>query len=206
MNKTIASRQLSVGKRLQRRRRELGLSIEKLARNSQVNKNTILRVEKGANAQTNTIEKICAALETSYFDLLDARLDPERDFEVRRIERDEEGKPVRRYQEALRAQRDTIDLSGVVLGDLQHRWGALNATVLEIHARDGQQGAHRGEELLFCLTGAIGVRLGDNIDRVLKKGDAMFFDGEFLHAYYNADSDKEVSVGLSVWVDADADG
>ena len=89
---------------------------------------------------------------------------------------------------------------GMTVGDLNYRLpgGRLSAKVLELRDR-GEVHTHPGEELLFCLTGTVGIEVSQ-VGAVLKKGDAIFFWGTEPHAYFNADDDKDVSVALSVVV------
>ena len=189
---------LTLGKRAQRIRIEKGISIEALARTASVNKNTVVRFEKGIPTRMETIYKICNVLEVSPLQLVEGKLVRGRDYDIQKhtiLPSKNTVKPV------TRANRVHTDLcEGMRVGDLNYRLpgGQLSARVMEIHGRViAKKKTHPGEELLFCLTGKIGVEISD-VKTTLKKGDAIFFWGTEPHCYFNADENKPMSVALSV--------
>ncbi len=181
---------LMLGKRAQRVRTEKSLSIEALAQKAGLNKNTIVRFEKGLSTRMDTIYKICSVLGVSPFQLLDGKLVNGRDYAIQKHV--ESGK-VRRHQRIA----DDSD-AGMITGDLNYKLpgGKMAAKVIEVRTGSRRR-SHAGEELLFCLTGTIGVEISD-VKATLKKGDALFFWGTEPHLYYNADEEKAVSVALSI--------
>ncbi len=188
---------MMLGKRAQRIRTEKKISIETLARQANVNKNTVVRFEKGIPTRIDTIYKICSVLGVSPLKLIEGGLIQGRDYDIKTHQVDENGRRIPgRILRKDRIQSD--DFSGMVVGDLNYHLpgGHLVAKVLEVTQR-GELHTHSGEEFLFCLTGTVGVQISD-IEAVLNKGDAIFFWGTEPHLYYNADSRKKTSVALTV--------
>lgn len=186
---------LTLGKRAQRIRIEKKATIEALSKEAGVNKNTVVRFEKGLPTRMDTIYKICGVLGVSPLQLMEGKLVRGRDYD---IQKHENGRRIRQVPRTQRVQTGTAH--GMIVGDLNYRLpeGQLGAQVLEIVTRDkGQKKTHSGEELLFCLTGKVGVEISD-VTTVLNKGDAIFFWGSEPHVYFNADEKKDVSVALSV--------
>ena len=185
---------LTLGKRAQRIRNETGMSIESLAKEASVNKNTVVRFEKGISTRMETIYKICNILGVSPFELIEGKLVKERDYAIKKhVTSQSTAKHVTRSE---RVPKDHVH--GMKIGDLEYQLpgGQMTAKVLEI-SECGQVQSHPGEELLFCLTGKVGIKLSE-VEAVLNKGDAIFFWGTEPHCYFNADSEKTVSVALSV--------
>jgi hypothetical protein len=121
-----------------------------------------------------------------------------RDYDIRKHETTGQKSGSRRIPRTDRVQKDICH--GMTIGDLNYRLpeGQLSARVMEISSREvKEKTTHPGEELLFCLTGTVGILICD-VTAVLKKGDAIFFWGAEPHCYFNADDKKEVSVALSV--------
>jgi transcriptional regulator with XRE-family HTH domain len=186
-----------LGKRAQRIRMEKKISIESLAKKAKVNKNTIVRFEKGIHTRMDTIYKICNVLGISPLKLIEGKLVKGKDYDIKKHKIVKTAGSV--SKQVLRKERiETNETEGMKIGDLNYRLpgGSLIAKVLELSSR-GNRKTHSGEEFLFCLTGTIGVEIS-NIKAILKKGDAIFFWGTEPHLYYNADEEKRVSVALSV--------
>jgi transcriptional regulator with XRE-family HTH domain len=186
---------LMLGKRAQRVRTEKTLSIEALAAAAGVNKNTVVRFEKGLSTRMDTVYRICGVLGVSPLHLVEGGLVQGKDYDIKKHAAAEKSRQVHRKD---RVRREIMH--GMTVGDLNYRLpgGRLSAKVLEITGR-GEMHTHAGEELLFCLTGSVGFEISD-VKGVLKKGDAVFFWGTEPHAYSNADAGKDVSVALSVIV------
>jgi transcriptional regulator with XRE-family HTH domain len=194
-----------LGKRAQRIRIEKGYSIEALARDADVNKNTVVRFEKGISTRMETVYKICGVLGISPLQLVEGRLVQGRDYDIKKHETaSPAGTRPRQVPRKERVRSETNH--GMTVGDLNYRLpgGRLTAKVLELRER-GELHTHPGEELLFCLTGTVGIEVS-RVAAVLKKGDAIFFWGTEPHAYYNADEKKDVSVALSVVVGDEKSG
>jgi transcriptional regulator with XRE-family HTH domain len=186
-----------LGKRAQRTRIEKKLSIENLARGAGVNKNTVVRFEKGIPTRMETVYKICGVLGVSPLQLIEGKLVQGRDYDIKKHQTPAET-PSKHVPRKERVRTEIYH--GMTVGDLNYRLpgGRLTAKVLEIRDK-GELHAHPGEELLFCLTGTVGIEIS-HISAVLKKGDAIFFWGSEPHAYSNLDPGKDVAVALSVVV------
>lgn len=188
----------TLGKRAQRARQEKQLSIEALAKLANVNKNTVVRFEKGLSTRMETIYKICTVLEISPLQLMEGKLVDGRDYAIQKHITEAAVVP-QKSKHIRRTERLPIEIyHGIQVGDLNYRLpdGLMKAKVLEIK-ETGELHTHSGEEFLFCLTGTIGVRISD-VEAILNKGDAIFFWGTESHLYFNADEEKTCSVGLSV--------
>ncbi len=186
---------LMLGKRAQRVRMEKSMSIEALAAAAGVNKNTVVRFEKGLSTRMDTVYRICGVLGVSPLHLVEGGLVQGKDYDIKKHAAQEKSRQVHRKD---RVRREVMH--GMTVGDLNYRLpgGRLSAKVLEITGR-GATHSHPGEELLFCLTGSVGFEISE-VKGVLKKGDAVFFWGTEPHAYFNADDGKDLSVALSVIV------
>jgi transcriptional regulator with XRE-family HTH domain len=186
-----------LGKRAQRIRMEKKISIESLAKRAKVNKNTIVRFEKGIHTRMDTIYKICTVLGISPLRLIEGKLVKGKDYDIKKHKIVKTAGSISK-QVPRKERIESNETEGMKIGDLNYRLpgGSLIAKVLELRSR-GKCKTHSGEEFLFCLTGTIGVEIS-NIKAILKKGDAIFFWGTEPHLYYNADEEKRVSVALSV--------
>ncbi|MFH1069484.1 MAG: XRE family transcriptional regulator [Candidatus Glassbacteria bacterium] len=172
------------------------LSIEQLAKIAQVDKNTIVRIEKGeGRPNLKTLVNICSALDVSVDELIDMKTKEDKDFYV-----------YRRKKPRVHSRSDTKE-PGLRVGDLMAKlpFGHMNAVIIEVDG-EGRTRSHPGEEILFCLKGRVGIRIGST-DVELEEGDSVMFFGREPHQYYNADKgkDPEAGVGLSVWLDEDID-
>ncbi|MBN1780851.1 helix-turn-helix transcriptional regulator [bacterium] len=189
---------LTLGKRAQRIRLEKNFSIESLAKTAGVNKNTVVRFEKGIPTRMDTIYKICSVLGVSPLQLMEGKLIRGRDYDIQTHR--QEPAPAKISGHVARQDRIQTDMHGTIIGDLNYRLpeGTLRAKVLEVRTLDkSDKRTHPGEELIFCLTGTVGIEISD-VTAILKKGDAIFFWGTEPHCYFNADKIKSVSVALSV--------
>ncbi len=183
-------RTLMLGGKIKRLRDEKNISLDELANNANVDKNTISRIEKGLGSPSlDTIVNISHALKVSPEKLLGyGELREKKDYVVFR-----------------REERKNIPRKGFMEGEMLEKLerGNLNASIIIIPP--GQWGeivSHPGEELLFCLSGKLGVKIrGTGI--VLEKGEAVLFYGTDQHCYYNAlkNDDKDNTIALSVWID-----
>src|SRR5262245_15347451 len=73
-----------LGRRIQEVRLEKDKTIEALAADAKVNKNTIVRLEKGGGTQITVINKVCAALGVSPQKLIARKLEAGKDYSVRK--------------------------------------------------------------------------------------------------------------------------
>lgn len=186
---------MMIGKRIKRLRESQELSIEDLAKRAEVNKNTIVRLEKGEKkVSLDTIIKVCEELNTSITKLFEGKPVEDIDYKM------SEGPVTREIKYGLRKDRIIIEDGAVVIDDINiHlKGGSLHAGILEILG-EGKKKSHRGEELLFCLTGKVEVDInGEKI--TLNKGDCVVFWGTEPHSYSYLASKKGKAICLSVLV------
>ncbi|MCK5147027.1 helix-turn-helix transcriptional regulator [bacterium] len=192
---------LKMAKNAQKTRQQKGMSIEKLARLSGVNKNTIVRFEKGMSSRLDTVFKICQALATTPFDLSNEKLVKGKDYDIKKRHRDKDGKPIWQHVKPTTASQIHKEDPNVLIGDTNFTLpgGQINAVILEIIGTSRLR-SHVGEEMIFCLAGKVGFKLGDE-ETILESGDSAFFYGSEIHNYWNADDSREVSIALSIWID-----
>jgi len=181
--------------RVRRLRLNKKMSIEQLAKNASVDKNTVVRIEKGeGRPNLKTLVNICNAIGVSVNALLDMNSIEKEDFYIHR-----HGEGVNRNH--IKKE------PGLKVGDLMAKlpYGQMNVVVLELSG-EGKMRSHPGEEFLFCLKGQAGVKIG-NTPVVLAKGDSVMFFGREPHLYFNGDKsdDPEIAVALSVWLDQEVD-
>ena len=180
--KTSSFNPLMLGTRIKKIRIQQGLSIEKLAEKSDVNKNTVVRLEKGRPTQPRTIYNVCDILGVSPLELMDNKLQEGQDYQFGDFI-EEAVNPDLALNHIYRFYR----LPG----------GEINATILEIEVESEWQ-SHPGEKLLYALTGDVGIRLGQSedpqklVDIKLREGKAACFWAAEPHQYYNPNKDKEV--------------
>lgn len=179
--------------RVRRFRLQKKMSIEQLAKAAGVDKNTVVRIEKGeGRPNLSTLMRICGILEVSVDTLMDLESVENQDYYLYR-----------------RGESSGVDESepGLRVGDLKAKLpcGKMNAVVLEITG-EGRMRSHPGEEITFCLKGKVGVMIGST-PVVLERGDSVLFFGREPHKYYNADKagNAPMALALCVWMDEAVD-
>jgi DNA-binding Xre family transcriptional regulator len=190
------------------------MSIEELAGILGTHKNTLHKFENGKAIMSDTLFRICTYLDIPFIRLSKEQLIEEIDYKLTRFYRSTlhsaEPEPIYHYQGrdkriTLREENGmkTLDLHDHSESGHQLKEGKMNAIVLEISGTTSTR-EHEGEELLFCLTGIIGVRI-KNQEILLHKGDCLNFWGKDPHCYFNAAEGKVKSVALSVLCSNDMD-
>ncbi|HXG24649.1 MAG TPA: XRE family transcriptional regulator [Chthonomonadales bacterium] len=209
---------VTLGGRLQRIRFRRGLSVRELAELAGVNKNTILRLEKGLTPSYGTLTRVCEALGIHVAQL--TQPEPEEEGTIALHDRQQEvwwphsasrdrlspppGTTVV-YQGADRRQLFASD-EKVLLSVLACRLpgGRINAAVLTLFS-ESEPVAHPGEELVFCLRGVARLTVAGR-SYTLHEGDAATFWCSERHSYAPADEIEDPDdlpvVILSVWIDA----
>lgn len=203
----------TLGARIQRYRLRQNLSVRDLAERSGVNKNTILRLEKGFTPSYATLTRVCEALGIHVAQL--TRPEPEedsvalhsRDQEVRLLNhREVDGLRVA-AQEAQAGRLPFAADEQVLLSILNCRLpgGRLNAAVLELFA-ESEAVTHPGEEIVFCLKGTAKLTVAGRA-YTLREGDAASFWCSERHSYAPTEEAEEGEDGLpvrvlSIWIDA----
>jgi len=209
---------VTLGGRIQRIRFRRGLSVRELAELAGVNKNTILRLEKGLTPSYSTLTRVCEALGIHVAQLTCP--EPEEEETIALHKRQQEiwwphsasedrlspptGTKVV-YQGADRRQLFASD-EKVLLSVLACRLpgGRIHAAVLTLFA-ESEPVAHPGEEMVCCLRGIARLTVAGR-SYILHEGDAATFWCSERHSYAPADEIEDPDdlpvVILSVWIDA----
>lgn len=184
-----------LGSRMARVRQRMGLSIRELAAAANVNKNSIVRLEKGGAPQAMTVVKLCAAMNIH----IDRLANPwEEKGETVAIHRHEDdrwydmvdfgGGPV--------ADRPLNDVERVELSEngllapmlmLKSRLqaGQLIPNVIELYGESVSR-SHLGEEMVFVLKGTAKLKVGPQVFELQEGESATFWSSE-EHSYAPAD-------------------
>ena len=214
---------VTLGARIQRVRLRKEMSVRDLAEAAGVNKNTVLRLEKGLTPSYATLARVCHALGVHVAQLTQPEPDEEntialhdREQAVRRVYlpggagkgSDPAGGDgaVVLFQDAHGMPSFAAD-EKVLLSILACRLpgGRLNAAVLELFG-ESEPVTHPGEELVFCLKGTARLTVAGRGYR-LREGDAATFWCSERHSYGpmpEEDDETEDSLPvriLSVWID-----
>lgn len=183
---TMDFRSEMLAARVRRMRLQKRLSIEQLARAADVDKNTVVRLEKGeGRPNLKTLMSICDALGVTADRLMDMKTVENEDYFVNR----------------RGAHSHDITETGLKVADLKAKlpFGMMNAVTLEISG-EGIMRSHPGEEFFLCLKGRIELKIGSTAIE-LAKGDSVMFFGREPHMYSNADKENGPALALSVWID-----
>jgi transcriptional regulator with XRE-family HTH domain len=213
---------VTLGARIQRVRLRKELSVRDLAEAAGVNKNTVLRLEKGLTPSYATLARVCEALGVHVAQLTQPEPDEEntialhdREQAVRRVylsghaakgaESAADGAVVL-FQDGAGMPSFAAD-EKVLLSILACRLpgGRLNGAVLELYG-ESEPVTHPGEEMVFCLKGTARLTVAGRSYR-LREGDAATFWCSERHSYGPMPDDEDETDDslpvrvLSVWID-----
>jgi transcriptional regulator with XRE-family HTH domain len=191
-----------IGEKVKLYRQAKGWSRQKLANESGIKSiETIVRVERGENANLRTVQMISKALGAT--SLIDGSIKEGQDYRYITVMKTliEEGE-----------ETDDILQKGFsrVKGFARLLGGSLNLVVQEIKSASMWR-SHKGEEILYALSSTVGLRIGakendeNPVDLILEEGQAVCFWGTNPHQYYNAGRESEPAIALSIWVDPEFD-
>ncbi len=201
---------VTLGSRLQRTRVNAGLSIRELADRAGVNKDTIVKLERGHTPSYRTLCRVCDGLGVTVVQLLKPELDVESPSAVSVHSRRRDGKQrglIQGSETRVRAvgQREVLaNDDSVKLSWLACRLvgGQLNSWLLELEG-ETETTTHAGEEFLFCLQGACQL-IVSGVTYELEEGDAATFWCSEPHSYAPSErcraEGKLPVVVLSVWI------
>ena len=218
---------VTLGARIQRVRLRKELSVRDLAEAAGVNKNTVLRLEKGLTPSYATLARVCHALGIHVAQLTQPEPDEantialhDREQAVRRIylpggagKGTGKGSDPAGGDGAVVLFQDGAGMPSfaadekVLLSVLACRLpgGRLNAAVLELFG-ESEPVTHPGEELVFCLKGTARLTVAGRGYR-LREGDAATFWCSERHSYGPMSEDDDETDDslpvriLSVWID-----
>ena len=207
----------TLGARIQRLRLRQDLTVRDLADLAAVDKNTILRVERGFPTSRATLVLIAAALRLDIARLL-VPIDGEEAVRVHKHGKDHwrrhglmnAGGAVREGEGVIESERErrsaALDGESVFFNllDCQLDNGQMVSSILEIYG-DSQTRTHPGEEFVYCLKGKANITVGGR-EILLETGEAASFWSSEPHIYSAsceniANDDLPVRV-LSVRLDA----
>lgn len=204
---------VTLGSRLQRTRVNAGLSIRELADHAGVNKDTIVKLERGHTPSYRTLCRVCDGLGVTVVQLLKPELDDDSasvvSIHTRKSEKGQRSSRKQATETRVRAagQRELLATDNAVkLSWLACRLvgGQLNSWLLELTG-ETETTTHPGEEFLFCLKGTCRLTVSGKTYE-LHEGDAATFWCAEPHSY--APSDQCLTTGqlpvlvLSVWISA----
>ncbi len=174
-----------MGKRLALLRQRKGLSIRDVAARAGIDKNTVLRAERGSAVRMDTFRRICVALETTPGRQMLDLAEPHERFRVSRVSErrwetdpdlmcvldpgaqiEELSVPSRRWELGWGGHSG---FNGFL--DCELFGGTVVSSVIELFASCTLR-SFNGEELIYCLRGSLILHVGD--DQVtLNAGDAV---------------------------------
>jgi len=206
----------SVGLRLRDIRIARGSSIREVAKAAGIDKNTVVRIEKGVPASLKVLNRLCVALST-VLPQVTAPVHPHSDVSVFRASTDEwrivvntaaSRSGLADYAQVSDPQeRQRLGDLGFVTGFMQsHKCsitgGTLQAAVMEVHSPFRRPAKHPGEEFLICLVGQVRVRVGDE-EHILREGDSVTFRSDLDHNFepFERDPSAPVAKILMVWIE-----
>ncbi|MGV3618893.1 MAG: XRE family transcriptional regulator [Fimbriimonas sp.] len=184
-----------VGARLARARRRLGLSIRELAAAANVNKNSILRLEKGGAPHPMTVLKLCAAMnlhlaalakpsgeedelvtihrhgDDRWYDMTDFGAGPVAD------------RPLTPEERQAQAERGLVAPMLILTNRLER--GQLLPNVLELYGPSAPR-SHKGEEMVYVLEGRVRIVVGAESFELDAGESATFWSSE-VHQYLPAE-------------------
>lgn len=184
-----------LGNKIHNRRKELGLSLRGLARQTGLTASFLSQFECGhSSASIGSIQKICEVLNLSLFTLLSEQND---------AAPTQEGKSaIRSYSPVVRAsQRAKINFPNIpVVFELLTSSPSWKIEAFYNHLEGGKNNVVRRlrtptEELLFMLSGELVVELDDGI-YTLHEQDALYFEGSRLIKLANPS--KQEAAWLSI--------
>jgi transcriptional regulator with XRE-family HTH domain len=206
----------SVGQRLGELRHARQMSIRELARTAGVDKNTVLRIERGEPVSSKVLNSVCAALntvlpqltapvnETSNVSHFQASLDNW--CIVFNTQKSKSGLPDY-TQVADPQERRRLGGLGFVYGFMQNHEcsitnGTLQAAVIEVYGAYRIPASHAGEEFLMCLSGKVDVQVGE-VHYLLAQGDSVTFRSDLPHNYEQVETDEAGAAPkiLMVWIE-----
>ena len=196
-----------VGARLSRARKRQGLSIRDLADRAHVNKNSVVRLEKGGTPQAMTVVKICEALGLHVATI--AHPSPD-EGEILSVHRGEDDRwydlmdfgagPVADRSLTL-AERKQLNLPAPILMMRNHlEKGQILTRVIELYDATPAR-SHLGEEMVYVLEGRVSLSVGSE-SVTLEQGESATFWSSEQHIYAPAEGSALPARVLSVTVHA----
>lgn len=181
---TDARDELDIGDKLKRARTAKGLSQRQLSKMVGISHTAVAKIENGAQSPTLSIlQRIARALGLTVDQFIGAgRSSPKQTFF--------------RHEELTVIMRGPVTLKQVGT-DLEKHSLQMMYDVYEPGADSGKTMlSHFGEEAGVIISGTLEVTVGEDT-KVLKAGDAYFFDSSKPHRYRNVGTEKCVVVSAA---------
>jgi transcriptional regulator with XRE-family HTH domain len=169
--RAVGQRQLPLGGRLRRLRKERGLTLDQVAALSGLSTSFLSALERGSSGSTvATLRRLLSAYGTT----IDALMRTGHSG-------------VGRITHAGRRQRITERFNGVIVEQLTRGAVQMEAQLFAVEPGGGSQGAysHEGEELIYVLEGRLELRLGSSERYRLKPGDCAYYPSTLDHEWWN---------------------
>ena len=162
------SRTATVGHNLRQVRMAKGLTLDRLARLSELTRGYISLVERGLKVPSiAALLRLAKALDVSVAYLFDPNSTPAPHYTLFR----------KQEQGATQTRDGTFGLSALAAGRTRKM---MEPFLLTPPLKSAPRASHGGEEMLFVVSGRIAIRL-DGEDIVMEKGDCLYFAGETPH-------------------------
>lgn len=193
MMKSFELDPITIGGRINRMRNRHNYSIEQLADLAGLNKNTVNRITKGiGKPNLNTFLKLCHALKVTPNDLMESDIGQNTPYRIMR--------PTDTQNLTFHTQE-----SGIRIGQLINKLpqSTMSCMVIEVSQQTSTR-THIGEECLICLSGRMGLTIGEKSIE-LAPCETIVFHASEPHSYYNADPTNNISTALSALTDSALD-
>jgi transcriptional regulator with XRE-family HTH domain len=163
----------NVGRKLRRRRRELGLSLRQLSQKAKVSPSTIQKIENGQISPTlGTILRIVHGLGKEIQFFLDHQHEPTSVVFM-----------PKKNRRLIKAPDLNFGIELLADGLSDQRFSPLMLTVPPGGKR-GSHLQHHGEELQHCLTGTVEFTIHGR-RYLLRQGDTLHFKSDLKHSWAN---------------------
>ncbi|RDI56011.1 helix-turn-helix domain-containing protein [Nocardia mexicana] len=180
--------QALLGAEIRRRRRELGLTLVRLAEQAKISHPFLSQLERGlARPSMMTLARIAEALGTTQVELMLASDTRDREPEgtaERRVIRSHEG--VQLPRGIARRGREEGSTRLLVHG----RADFYPQEFVEVHTEFGPYFTHDEDEWVYVVAGAIMVDLGDHGNARLAEGDSLYYTGGTPHRWHVVDGPR----------------
>jgi DNA-binding transcriptional MerR regulator/quercetin dioxygenase-like cupin family protein len=162
-------REVALGPRLRRMRKERGQTLEQAAAAVGLSASFLSELERGqSGASMATLHRLLSYYGTTFAALLQGP-----GGRVARLKRAGRGRAVRSH--------------GIIVEQLADGQTLMEPQVFTVEAGAGSEGsyAHDGEEFVYVLEGAFEVVLNEGERYVLREGDSLYYPSSVAHAWRN---------------------
>lgn len=159
----------NVGRNIRSLREQQGYSLRALAERSGLSTNAISLIERGENSPTvSSLHLLARALDVSITDFF--------------LDGHEQPVVFVRPADRLRSQANGVTIENLGIGLTNQQIEPFHVTVAPGSGTWEQRVSHPGEEFVYCLSGELDYRIGDQVYH-LANGDSLLFDATFDHGF-----------------------